>query len=75
MPGLKYMGPFDGHDLPGLINFLSEIRHVDKPILLHVKTKEGQRLRSNHQRADALPQPGRFQRHWWRLFRTAAGWR
>ena len=39
--GLKYMGPFDGHDLPGLINFLSEIRHVDKPILLHVKTKKG----------------------------------
>jgi 1-deoxy-D-xylulose-5-phosphate synthase len=39
--GLKYMGPFDGHDLPGLINFLSEIRHVDRPILLHVKTKKG----------------------------------
>jgi 1-deoxy-D-xylulose-5-phosphate synthase len=40
--GLKYMGPFDGHDLPGLINFLSEIKHVDKPILLHIKTKKGQ---------------------------------
>jgi 1-deoxy-D-xylulose-5-phosphate synthase len=40
--GLKYMGPFDGHDLPGLINFLSEIRHSDRPILLHVKTRKGQ---------------------------------
>jgi 1-deoxy-D-xylulose-5-phosphate synthase len=39
--GLKYMGPFDGHDLPGLVNFLSEIKHVDRPILLHVKTKKG----------------------------------
>ncbi len=39
--GIKYMGPFDGHDLPGLINFLSEIKHVDKPVLLHVKTKKG----------------------------------
>ena len=39
--GLKYMGPFDGHDLPGLINFLSEIKHVDHPILLHVKTNKG----------------------------------
>ena len=39
--GLKYMGPFDGHDLPGLVNFLSEIKHVDHPILLHVKTKKG----------------------------------
>ncbi|HSV15328.1 MAG TPA: 1-deoxy-D-xylulose-5-phosphate synthase [Tepidisphaeraceae bacterium] len=39
--GIKYMGPFDGHDLPGLINFLSEIKHVEKPVLLHVKTKKG----------------------------------
>jgi 1-deoxy-D-xylulose-5-phosphate synthase len=39
--GIKYMGPFDGHDLPGLINFLSEIKHVDKPVLLHIKTKKG----------------------------------
>jgi 1-deoxy-D-xylulose-5-phosphate synthase len=40
--GIKYMGPIDGHDLPGLINFLAEIKHVDKPVLLHVKTKKGQ---------------------------------
>jgi len=40
--GIKYMGPIDGHDLPGLINFLGEIKHVDKPVLLHVKTRKGQ---------------------------------
>src|SRR4051794_1510450 len=40
--GIKYMGPVDGHDLPGLINFLAEIKHVNKPVLLHVKTKKGQ---------------------------------
>lgn len=39
--GIKYMGPIDGHDLPGLINFLSEIKHVRKPVLLHVKTVKG----------------------------------
>lgn len=39
--GIKYMGPLDGHDLPGLINFLAEIKHVDKPVLLHVKTRKG----------------------------------
>src|SRR5215213_2306172 len=39
--GIKYMGPIDGHDLPGLINFLAEIKHVEKPVLLHVKTKKG----------------------------------
>jgi 1-deoxy-D-xylulose-5-phosphate synthase len=40
--GIKYMGPIDGHDLPGLINFLAEIKHVDKPVLLHVKTRKGE---------------------------------
>ncbi len=40
--GIKYMGPIDGHDLPGLINMLGEIKHVDKPVLLHVKTRKGQ---------------------------------
>src|ERR1700722_6991039 len=40
--GIKYMGPIDGHDLPGLINFLSEIKHVERPVLLHVKTRKGQ---------------------------------
>jgi 1-deoxy-D-xylulose-5-phosphate synthase len=39
--GIKYMGPLDGHDLPGLVNMLAEIKHVDAPILLHVKTIKG----------------------------------
>ena len=40
--GIKYLGPVDGHDLPGLINTLAEIKHVDHPLLLHVKTVKGQ---------------------------------
>jgi 1-deoxy-D-xylulose-5-phosphate synthase len=39
--GLKYFGPLDGHDLPGLINTLAEIKHCQTPILLHVKTIKG----------------------------------
>src|ERR1051325_5952570 len=26
--GIKYMGPIDGHDLPGLINMLAELKHA-----------------------------------------------
>jgi 1-deoxy-D-xylulose-5-phosphate synthase len=39
--GIKYMGPLDGHDLPGLINMLGELKHVNAPVLLHVKTVKG----------------------------------
>lgn len=40
--GLKYMGPIDGHDLPGLINMLAELKDFNLPLLLHVKTIKGQ---------------------------------
>jgi len=40
--GIKYMGPIDGHDLPGLMNMLAELKHVKAPVLLHVKTVKGQ---------------------------------
>ena len=39
--GVKYFGAIDGHDLPGLINTLAEIKHVKVPLLLHVKTVKG----------------------------------
>ena len=39
--GIKYFGPLDGHDLPGLINTLAEIKHVKAPLLLHLKTIKG----------------------------------
>jgi len=40
--GIKYLGPLDGHDLPGLIQTLAEIKHVQSPVLLHIKTIKGQ---------------------------------
>jgi 1-deoxy-D-xylulose-5-phosphate synthase len=40
--GLKYMGPINGHDLPELLQTLAELKEVDGPILLHVKTTKGQ---------------------------------
>jgi 1-deoxy-D-xylulose-5-phosphate synthase len=39
--GIKYMGPVDGHDLPGMINMLAELKHVKGAVLLHVKTVKG----------------------------------
>lgn len=39
--GIKYMGPLDGHDLPGLLQTLAELKHVQSPVLLHVTTQKG----------------------------------
>lgn len=39
--GLTTVGPIDGHDLPTLIEFLTEARDLDRPMVLHVKTIKG----------------------------------
>jgi len=39
--GLKYMGPIDGHDLPGMVQMLAELKEVNSPVILHVKTQKG----------------------------------
>jgi 1-deoxy-D-xylulose-5-phosphate synthase len=52
--GIKYFGPLDGHDLPGLINTLAEIKECHAPILLHVKTVKG------HGHEAACTEPTKF---------------
>lgn len=39
--GLICVGPIDGHDLPILIDMLSEVKEIDRPVLLHCKTIKG----------------------------------
>ena len=39
--GMQYLGPVDGHDLPGLISLLRTARSRKAPVLVHVVTKKG----------------------------------
>ena len=39
--GFTYLGPADGHDLPGLISLLTAARDLREPVLVHVVTKKG----------------------------------
>jgi 1-deoxy-D-xylulose-5-phosphate synthase len=39
--GLRYLGPFDGHDLDILIEALSGAARLDRPVLMHVVTTKG----------------------------------
>ena len=39
--GLGYLGPVDGHDLPGLITLLKTARDMDFPVVVHVITRKG----------------------------------
>ena len=39
--GFSYLGPVDGHDLPGLISLLRTARDMQEPVLVHVVTHKG----------------------------------
>ncbi len=39
--GFTYLGPADGHDLPGLISLLTAAKELNEPVVVHVFTKKG----------------------------------
>ena len=39
--GLRYVGPLDGHDLPGLVASLESVRRLRVPLVVHVLTQKG----------------------------------
>lgn len=39
--GLTYIGPIDGHNLADLIKVFEKAKNVNKPIIIHVRTKKG----------------------------------
>lgn len=42
--GILYFGPFDGHNIPLLIEVFSKIKDLDVPRIVHVITKKGKGL-------------------------------
>ena len=39
--GLRYVGPIDGHDVEQLAFYLSQVRELEGPTMLHVVTRKG----------------------------------
>ncbi len=39
--GITYLGPVDGHDIPGMIRIFNEAKRVSGPVVVHVLTKKG----------------------------------
>ncbi len=58
--GLVCVGPIDGHDLPTLIAMLEEVKKLDRPVLLHVKTIKGKGFEFSEQDATTFHSPKAF---------------
>lgn len=57
---IRYFGPVDGHDLPGLIRILRNIKEMKGPKLLHIKTVKGKGYEPAEKSATVWHSPGLF---------------
>ncbi len=39
--GIKFFGPFDGHDIPLMVDVFENIKHIEGPIMVQMVTKKG----------------------------------
>ncbi|WP_295455665.1 1-deoxy-D-xylulose-5-phosphate synthase [uncultured Thiodictyon sp.] len=71
--GFNYIGPIDGHDIPGLIRTLRNMRGIPGPRLLHIVTQKGR----GYEPAEGQPVTYHgvtpFDRHTGRLIKGPAG--
>ncbi|MCE9620079.1 MAG: 1-deoxy-D-xylulose-5-phosphate synthase [Planctomycetes bacterium] len=58
--GIVAVGPIDGHDFNSLIEFFTEAKHFDRPMVLHVKTVKGKGFSFCESDPSATHSPGPF---------------
>ncbi len=57
---IRYFGPVDGHDVNSLVRILNDIKDMQGPKLLHIKTKKGKGFKPAEESATEWHAPGRF---------------
>ncbi|MEM6394534.1 MAG: 1-deoxy-D-xylulose-5-phosphate synthase [Planctomycetota bacterium] len=71
--GLVCLGPVDGHDLDELTTILEEVKDIDRPVLLHVKTVKGKGFEYTEADPTALHSPKPFVVNGCRVEHESAG--
>ncbi len=57
---IRYFGPFDGHDLPRIIRVLNDIKDMEGPRILHLRTVKGCGFRPAEEQPAIWHAPGKF---------------
>ncbi len=63
----RYFGPVDGHDILHLTDILKDMKHIQGPKLLHVKTKKGKGFAQAELNQTAFHSPGKFDKETGRI--------
>ena len=57
---IRYFGPFDGHDVEGVVKVLRRIKDMEGPKLLHLHTTKGKGYKPAEKSATIWHAPGKF---------------
>jgi len=57
---IRYFGPFDGHDLPTIVRVLNDIRDMNGPRILHLRTVKGKGYAPAEADPASWHAPGKF---------------
>jgi len=57
---IRYFGPIDGNDINQLIRTLEDMKSIDGPKILHIKTKKGKGYTPAEEEATIWHAPGKF---------------
>ena len=57
---VRYFGPFDGHDLPRIVRVLNDIKDMEGPRILHLRTVKGKGYAPAEQDPATWHAPGKF---------------
>lgn len=57
---IRYFGPFDGHDLPRIIRVLNDIKDMNGPRILHLRTIKGKGFDPAEKHPAEWHAPGKF---------------
>lgn len=57
---IRYFGPFEGHDVATIVRVLSDIRDMDGPRILHLRTTKGKGYAPAEANPSVWHAPGRF---------------
>jgi len=57
---IRYFGPVDGHDVRQLVKVLNDIKDMEGPKLLHIKTQKGKGFAPAEKSATEWHAPGKF---------------
>ncbi len=58
--GIKFFGPFDGHDLPLMVDVFENIKHIEGPVLVQMVTRKGKGWEFAEKDATKWHGPGAF---------------